>query len=168
MAEEAPQKSSLENLVDLLIASGVRDLLNEKEAILDLYTKPRQKVVPRFPCPKFDRLVPPFFTAGIPMDLYFYPDGLGVTYTIAIIDISVSPSTSTTINVIATNPPSPFKVTIPGGNFLAGHEYTIVLYPTLAGIPYGCSTYVPITSSTSSDFRKAVVAALALVPQTAS
>jgi hypothetical protein len=162
----------IERFADTLLRAGIADKENELPGLVRLFAQPQLMFLSYFPCPKLDKLNPYTPAPGAGMEVHFYPDGLSVTYTIAVLDISVTPATAVTFDVTATNPPSPFVFTIPPqvngvDVFQAGHDYMLVLYPSLAGIPIGCNTFVPVTPSSSSPFRKAIIAALAVTPQVA-
>lgn len=122
-----------------------------------------------FPCPQYDHMDPATPAAGQKLDVYFYPDTFDIPYTVAVTDNSLMvPKTRYYTDTPTSASPSPFKITVPAKDgatdiFVAGHAYTIALYPSFFGLPIGCITWLPVAVG-GSEYTKAALAALQLRP----
>lgn len=165
----APSPSqSLRQLFAALAGGGFEtDQTKADELAAMFQTAPYSYFLDGFPCPQYDHMTPPTPAAGQKLDVFFYPDTFDIPYTVAVTDNTLSVTRYFTDTPTAASP-SPFKITVPAKDgatdiFVAGHAYTLALYPSFFGLPIGCITWLPVAVG-GSEYTRAAFAALQLRP----
>ena len=165
MNDDAPTFDPIDQLIDRFTAIGIQSTAPERERLRALFAKPEYKFITTFPCPSYTGTQPFQPVPGQPMTFGFTTSVVPFNYTLVILDVTgATPVVVFSATIEFTAPP--FEFTIPAGTFVAGHDYSFILYPSLKAVggiivPFGCVSTVP-KSTVADAITQAVFAALEL------
>lgn len=154
MLNAVPTVDPIDQLIDRFTEIGIQSTAPQRERLRALFTKPEFKFITNFPCPSYTGTQPFQPVPGQAMTFSFTTSVVPFNYTLVILDVTgATPVVVFTATIEFTAPP--FEFNIPAGTFVAGHDYSFILYPSLKAVggivvPFGCVSTVPKSTITDA------------------